>query len=179
MNRQEIINNIEHDNNRINLYNRVLPIILGILDKYNGKQYGEKTRAKMSAELREKCNCTFYLGNSYHEDITIIPLNAQGYSGTQYKYNDFNVYCNYPLRDERRPLDANNTIHGFFKLEDFHLSNCNSFIPDPEKHADDIITKFDQLKEQYADLERNITIFNNMLPSSIEQRHIQGFRNYL
>jgi hypothetical protein len=50
---------------------------------------------------------------------------------------------------------------------------------DVAAHADNILSSFEVLKEQQDELERNITIFNNMLPSGIENKHITTFQNYL
>ena len=179
MTREDIISRIEYDNARIDLYKRVMPHVLDIIEKYNGKQYGEKTKARMNAELKEKCNCHFYLANSWHEDISIIPLNEQGYSGTRFKYDAFNVYVNYPRRDQLRPLSDTNRICSGLTFNDFHLSNCHDYINDPAAHADNILASFENLKERYAEFYGCISTFNSMLPSNMERKRIDGFRNYL
>lgn len=179
MTRDEIIKRIEHDNNRIMLYKRVMPHILDVLNKYKGKQYGEKTKEKIRQELIEKTGCAVYLYNSWHEDITIVPLNSEGYTDYRYNYQDFNIYVKYPKRDEKRPLSNSNTIYGGFEFTDFTLSNCHEYVNNPKEHADNILASFKVLEEQIREAERNITVFNNMLPSSMEQHHIRGFRYYL
>ena len=179
MTRQEIINAIQHDNKRIEIYNKAMAHVLDILKKYNGKPYGEKTRAKISNELKAACGCALYLNRSYQEDISIIPLNDQGYTDYRFSYNDFCVYVKYPQRDKRRVLTADNKVNGDFTYEDFQLCNCPEYIHNPEEHADNIIYSFKVLQEQYKKFEDSMYTFNHMLPSKMEDKHVQGFRNYL
>lgn len=46
-------------NNR--LAAEVLPALVEVLKKYNGKKYGEKTREKMGEEFKAMTGCRFYL----------------------------------------------------------------------------------------------------------------------
>ena len=45
------------NNARISLFNEVMPIVLEVLQKYNGKPHGEKTSQKIRDEIKEKTNC--------------------------------------------------------------------------------------------------------------------------
>ena len=42
------------NNARISLFNEVMPIVLEVLEKYNGKAHGEKTEKKIREEIKEK-----------------------------------------------------------------------------------------------------------------------------
>lgn len=176
----EIETKIRHDNIRRMIYNEALPIALDILRKYNGKPYGEKTKAKISAEMKARCNCSLYLYSGYHEDISITPLNDDGYNHYYFKYNDFNIYVRYPKDGEKRPaLNADNKINGTLTPDDVYLSNCPEIVPDPHTRAVEILAAFDELKRRQEQFEQEITQFNNLLPSGIERRHISGFKHYL
>lgn len=179
MTRKELIKKIEHDNNRQMLFKTVMPHVLDILKKYNGKPYGEKTKAKIRQELIDKCGCALYLYNGYHEDISIVPLNSNGYNDFRYSYNDFNIYVKYPRRDGLRPLGKDNKINSEFDFSDFYMSDCHDYIDDPEAHADNILASFENLRERYDEFSRCISVFNNMLPSNVQHEYINGFRNYL
>lgn len=61
----KIIMKILKNNARVALFYDVLPVALEILAKYSGKPYGEKTRQKISDEVKEKTNCRFYIGSRY------------------------------------------------------------------------------------------------------------------
>ncbi len=179
MTREELIKKIEHDNNRQLLFKTVMPHILDILKKYNGKPYGEKTKQKISNELKEKCNCALYLYNGYHEDVTIVPLNDKGYTDYRYNYNDFKIYVKYPQRENLRPLGKDNKINAEFEFTDFYIADCPDYINDPAEHADNILASFKNLRERYDEFSRCISVFNNMLPSTVSHEYINGFRNYL
>ena len=179
MTREEIIRKIEHDNERIKIYNKVMPTVLEILKKYNNKPYGEKTRQKISNELKATCNCALYLSNDYHEDISIVPLNNEGYTNFRFSYNDFKIYVKYPKRDKIRPLSKDNKINAEFSLEDFYLADCNYYIENPVEHADKILQSFAALQEEYKKFENSLSAFNSLLPSKMEHKYINGFRNYL
>ena len=179
MTRNEIINKIQHDNDRQIMFRTAIPHIIDILNKYDGKQYGEKTKQKISNELKEKCNCSLYLYNGWHEDITICPLNSDGYTNYHFRYSDFNIYVKYPKRDSVRPLGNDNKIHGGFTFEDFTLSNCHEYVYDVEAHADNILASFEVLKERQEEFQRCLKVFNNMLPSNIEDKRCSTFSTWL
>lgn len=175
----EVVRKINHDNKRRKLYEEVMPVIIEILNKYDGKRYGEKTREKMNDDLKEKCNCHFYLNNSHSEDIFIAPLNAEGFSGIDFKCNDFEVYVKHEIRSTRRPLDEENKIHGGFTVDDFFLSNCPERVENPEAHAEEILDAFAALKELQTTFLNSVSSFNTLLPSGIERLYITRIRWYL
>ena len=176
----EIETKIRHDNLRRMIYNEALPIALDILRKYNGKPYGEKTKEKISAEMKARCNCSLYLHRGYSADIDITPLNGDGHNHYYFKYDDFNIWVKYPKNGEKRPaLDSSNKINGTLTPDDVYLSDCPEIVPDPSARAAEILAAFTELKRKQDQFEREITQFNNLLPSGIERRHISGFRNYL
>lgn len=175
----EIETKIRHDNLRRMIYAEALPIALDILRKYNGKPYGEKTKAKISAEMKAHCNCSLYLYSGYHEDISITPLNEDGNNHYHFNYDDFRIYAKYQNGEKRPALDSSNKINGTLTPDDIYLSNCPEIVPDPSARAAEILAAFTELKRKQDQFEREITLFNNLLPSGIERRHISGFRNYL
>lgn len=63
-----------NNNAKIALFKETTPVIIETLKKYNGKPYGEKTRQKISDEIREKTGCSCYITNHYTtSDIKIYP----------------------------------------------------------------------------------------------------------
>ena len=52
-------------NAKIALFNEILPVALEVLAKYSGKPYGEKTRQKISDEVKAATNCRFYIGSRW------------------------------------------------------------------------------------------------------------------
>lgn len=175
----EIETKIRHDNIRRMIYNEAIPVALDILRKYNGKPYGEKTKEKISAEMKARCNCSLYLYSGYHEDISITPLNEDGNNHYYFKYDDFRIYAKYRNGEKRPALSADNKINGTLTPDDVYLCDCSEIVPDPSTRAAEILSAFTELKRKQDQFEREITKFNNLLPSGIERRYISGFRNYL
>lgn len=70
------------NNARISLFNEVMPLVLEVLQKYNGKAHGEKTSQKIREEIKEKANCFVYV---YVDSFRIVPCGTVG--------NTYNVEC--------------------------------------------------------------------------------------
>lgn len=62
---------ILENNAKIALYYESIPVILEILNKYNGKSLGPKTTAKIKDEVFKSVNCRFYFDSS--NNIVITP----------------------------------------------------------------------------------------------------------
>ena len=91
-------------NARIALFNDVLPVALEILKKYAGKPYGEKTKQKISDEVKEKTNCRFYISSRWDSySFDLYPVDGFG--------NDYNITCGTEYTDgNRKPLLIDNKI---------------------------------------------------------------------
>ncbi len=92
------------NNAKIALFNEVLPVALEILAKYSGKPYGEKTRQKISDEVKAATNCRFYIGSRYGSDsFEVYPVDGFG--------NDYNISCGTDYTDgSKKPLLIDNKI---------------------------------------------------------------------
>ena len=169
---------IRHDNLRRMIYNATLLAVLDILKKWDGKPYGEKTKQKISDEMKTRFNCALYLSNQYGGKIDLIPLNGEGYTNYNFKYDDFDIYTRYKDGQQIHVLNSNR-INGAITANDIYLSDCPAIVADPAARAAEILAAFTELKRKQDQFEREITQFNNLLPSSIERRHFSSFRNYL
>ena len=170
---------IRHDNTRRMIYDATLPAILGSLQKWNGKPYGEKTKQKISGEMKTRYNCALYLSNTYGGKIDLVPLNGEGYTNFNFRYDEFDIFTRYNSDGQQIHVLNDNRINGAITADDIYLSNCPAIVADPAARAAEILAAFTELKRKQDQFEREITQFNNLLPSGIERRHISGFRNYL
>lgn len=86
------------NNARIALFNELVPVITEVLNEYNGKPYGEKTRNKISEEIKTRTGCRAYITGKYYgsDEITI-------YTGL----NDYNISLGYPGNSELKFLIDN------------------------------------------------------------------------
>ena len=92
-------------NAKIALFNEVLPVALEVLAKYSGKPYGEKTKQKISDEVKVATNCRFYISSYYSSNsFEVYPVDTSG--------NDYNLTCGTDYTDgSRKPLLIDNKIH--------------------------------------------------------------------
>lgn len=65
------------DNIKVALYHETEAAIKAVLNKYNGKPYGEKTREKIRAELKAATGCAIWFRE---QEINICELNEAGYT---------------------------------------------------------------------------------------------------
>ena len=91
-------------NARIALFNEVMPVALDVLAKYSGKPYGEKTRQKISDEVKEKTNCRFYISSRWgSHSFEVYSVDGFG--------NDYNISCGTEYTDgNKKPLLIDNKI---------------------------------------------------------------------
>ena len=169
---------IRHDNTRRMIYDATIPAVLDILKKWNGKPYGEKTKQKISDEMKTRFNCALYLSSAYGGKIDLVPLTADGYTNHLFRYDEFTIYTRYT--DGQRPNILNdNRINGAITADDIYLSNCPAIVADPAARAAEILAEFAELKHKQEQFEHEVKQFNTLLPSSIEPRSTSGFKWYL
>ena len=125
------------NNAKIALFNEVIPVALEVLKKYASKPYGEKTKEKISDEIKEKTNCRFYITSrwgSYSFDV--YPINGVG--------NDYNISCGTEYTNgSQKPLLIDNKIQliTFDELELYYISRA---------YVEDIPQRVEDIKAAYA-----------------------------
>lgn len=68
---------LQHNANAT-VFNELLPVAIECVQKWNNKPYGEKTRAKISAAVKEKTGCDFYITRRYDFSDTEIIMAYAG-----------------------------------------------------------------------------------------------------
>lgn len=86
------------NNARVALFNEITPVIVEIFNKYTGKPYGEKTRDKISDEIKTRTGCRCYIYAEY-----LHSQRLEVYSGS----NDYNITIGYPGNSDLKFLDDN------------------------------------------------------------------------
>ena len=92
------------NNAKIALFNEVLPVALEVLKKYSGKPYGDKTREKISDEVKAATNCRFYISSRWSShSFDLYPVDGFG--------TDYNISCGTEYTDgSKNPLLVDNKI---------------------------------------------------------------------
>ena len=68
---------LQHNAN-VTVFNELLPVAIECVQKWNNKPYGEKTSAKISAAVKEKTGCDFYITRHYDFSDTEIVMAYAG-----------------------------------------------------------------------------------------------------
>ena len=128
---------ILQNNAKIALFNEVMPVVLEVLSKYNGKPYGTKTKQKISDEIKEKTNCRFYISSRYGSDsFNIYPNDVN----TEYNIDCGTVYTN----GSQKQILIDNKIQPV-KFEEVQLYYIDS------EYVTDIPQRVETLKSLYKD----------------------------
>ena len=148
-------------NARIALFNEVLPVALNILKKYSGKPYGEKTKQKISDEIKAVTNCRFYITSrwdSYSYDI--YPVDGSG--------NDYNITCGTKYTNRGlKPLLVDNKIQlvTFDEIELYYIDR--EYVEDILKRVKDINAAYAEARVKQEELQAACSRFNALAVGDI------------
>lgn len=173
----QIENRILHDNARRALYEEIMPIAIKIINKYAGKPYGEKTKQKIREALIEKANCAVYMSNRFDGEISLVPLNKEGYSTTIFRYDEFNIYTKY-IDGKKEKILVDNKIQ-FLTMDALVLSDCAAYVDNVSKRVDEIKAAFTAAQEAQETLENACKQFNSLVPRGIENLYSNHIRSYM
>ena len=152
-------------NAKIALFNDIIPVALEVLAKYAGKPYGEKTKEKISDEVKAAANCRFYINarwDSYSYDI--YPVDGSG--------NDYNITCGTKYTDgSRRHLLVDNKIQpvSFDELELYYISR--EYVEDIPQRIEDIKAAYAEAVAKQEELKAACDSFNALAVGDIDHIH--------
>lgn len=125
------------NNARISIFNEVMPIVLEVLQKYNGKPHGEKTSQKIREEIKEKTNCFVYVNS---DSFRIVPCGTVG--------NTYNVECGTKYENgNKKKVLIDNKIN-LVSMEDLEVYYIN------RTYFDDLDTTVTELKRIHAEAQK-------------------------
>lgn len=165
----EITIKILKNNAKVALFYEVLPVALDVLAKYEGKPYGEKTKEKISNEVKEKTNCRFYIDSRYSShSFEVYPVNVFG--------NDYNISCGTEYTDgNKKPLLVDNKIQfvTFEELEVYYISR--EYVEDIPGRVEELKAIYKEAVEKQRELETICEKYNTLAVGDIQ--HIYKDRN--
>lgn len=131
----------------------VLPALVEVLKKYNGKKYGEKTREKMGEEFNAMTGCGLYLERgTFSRDCNHAHIYEMrdGYKrGEEIEFFMANAYIITVDNFIRaQPADA-------FKLYDIH-----EYIEDPAGRVEELAEKKKELDELHTAFNKAVDAYN-------------------
>lgn len=159
----ELTRKILKNNAKIALFNEVLPVALEVLKKYSGKPYGEKTRQKISNEIKEKTDCLFYIDSRYNsQSFEVYPVECGG--------NDYNISCGTDYTDgNKRPLLMDNKIQlvPFEELTLYYIS-CE-YVEDVPRRIKELKTVYNEAVAKQKELEYICDRYNSLAVGDISR----------
>lgn len=153
------------NNARISLFNEVMPIVLEVLQKYNGKAHGEKTSEKIRTEIKEKTDCFVYV---YSDSFRIVPCGTVG--------NTYNVDCGTKYENgNRKKVLIDNKIN-LVSMEDLEVYYINrTYFEDLDATVEELKRIHTEAKQKQEELKALCTQFNKL---SVEGIHDLNHTEY-
>ena len=156
------------------------PAVLEVLRKYNGKPYGEKTRAKISEEVRQLCGCRFYIRDfsPYASEAGyLIPEDVPGVNRYGWGADDLTLYTTYDAATKSRPLllDENNKINAA-AAELLKLGYCAPYVEDACARAQEIEAARAALEDARTAYNTAVEKYNSLIPSTIKHQEQSNAR---
>lgn len=160
MHLQKVVKKILETNYRYALFMEAAPGIIEVLEKYNGRPYGEKTEEKIRNEIKEKTGCTFFVNHRYSwgDEICI--------------YDDYTQYA----RDNSitvKNLLIDNKINAP-ELDDMTINYCK-YIDDPKKRALELKKAYNKAKAKQEELEKACSDYNGLITGNMEPIYTEKY----
>ena len=153
------------NNARISLFNEVMPIVLEVLEKYNGKPHGEKTEKKIREEIKEKTDCFVYV---YVDSFSIVPC---GTVANTYKVDCGTKYDN----GNKKKVLIDNKIN-VVSMEDLEVFYINrTYFDDLDGTIAELKRIHAEAKQKQEELKALCTQFNKL---SVEGIHDLNHTEY-
>ena len=140
------------NNARISLFNEVMPLVLEVLQKYNGKPHGEKTSQKIRDEIKEKTNCFVYVNS---DSFRIVPCETVG--------NTYNVECGTKYENgNKKKVLIDNKIN-VVSMEDLEVYYINrTYFEDLEATVRELKRIHAEAKQKQEELKALCSQFNKL-----------------
>lgn len=146
------------NNAKISLFNEVMPIVLKVLQKYNGKAHGEKTSQKIREEIKEKTNCFVYV---CADSFRIVPCGTIG--------NTYDVTCGTKYENgNKKKVLIDNKIN-LVSMEDLEVYYINrTYFEDLEATAKELKRIHAEAKQKQEELKTLCSQFNKLSVEGIK-----------
>ena len=149
---------ILQNNYRAALVAVALPALLEIVNKYAGKQAGEKTRVKIAEEMRAACGCSFFFNYN--------TFGGGASRGTLYdsERERIEIYS----KTGRSFIDEENTINRI-KDSDIFVANVRAYVEDPAARLGKIRAARDELEQEKKSYNEAADRLNALIVDGMEE----------
>ena len=140
----------------------MLPAFFEILQKYDGKKAGEKTREKINEEMRTACGCSVWFLRNYNSQKSDAAHVCEFIRGAWGETID--IYT----KNRAAIIDEQNTIKGNLTADDLRIYT-GEYIENPAQRLEEIEkarATVEEIKKQYNDAAEKC---NNLLVEGFEK----------
>lgn len=158
------------DNARRAFFAEVMPGIIEVFSKYDGKAYGEKTREKIHNEIKARFNCSVWIEKSfYRQSLNISPLNCDGFLDYNAPEIELSTY-----KDENYFLKDNKIVaENFAKLT---IDNCPEYVENIPARVAEIRAARNAAEEAWKQYEKAQAEYNKLTPSKMDHIYVTAPR---
>lgn len=150
----KVLRKIWKNNREFARYMWVVPEALNILKRYNGKPYGEKTKAKISKEIKDFTGFTFYISAFFRGGLaTMNLLDDRGYNS--------GVKITLYHSPDKAFLTDDNKINALEITDVYPEGITQEYIEDVEGRANEILTAWENVKEKEKKLRDAEKVYND------------------
>lgn len=158
------INKILSENARASFAAYITPIITEIMKKYNGKQYGEKTREKIRKAANEHGFGFYFDGYRGKDTIKAYALTDAGY--TDHSMKDISIYATDADGHRAYYISEGNTIQDFQTIK--HTSYY-TYTENPQEKRGEIENAYKEYVKAYEAAKAAQTALNELLPKGVKR----------
>lgn len=157
--RQKLKKKVLYHNAQTSIFFEVLPVIIEVWNKYEGKRYGEKTSEKIRDEICERTNFRIYL-TGYKND-TIVINHKDYWHGHSYEVKAH-------LKIDKNML-INNVIQNI-SMDDFMTNKI--YVENVDVYIEELIKLYNETQTKKRELEEMYSKFNKMAVGDIKHLYI-------
>ena len=164
------INKILSENVNASFAEYVTPIIKDIMQKYAGKQYGEKTRKKIQDAAHENGIGFYFDGYREKDTIVIYCMNQNGCKA--YNLPEIRIHATDTEGKRAYFISENNKIADFSTV---NFSNYYNYTENPDEKREQIkqaYENFSKLVELASKAEKEL---NSLLPEKVSHFNVIGY----
>lgn len=165
----QIVRDILKDNYRIAFFTETMPALLQILQKYEGKRYGNKTKEKLYMEVKDNLRVALWIDqNNYHSYIEFSELNNAGYTCYEDYKRNYSIYSKNGFT-----LSEDNKIK-VYPAEDYKLMYSREYTEDVKGKAHKILYMQQEAERLQNAYREKVDALNAMLPG-----YAKGYTDYV
>lgn len=161
-------NTILKNNYRIALFDETIPAVITVLKKYNGRQYGPKTREKIRDEIKTAAGIDFYINSRTWCDEIIISD----------EYLRYSEQLEIDIRTDENGARPRLLIDNKINAPDVEQLTMyyNNFVDDPAERVQELKKAYNAAREAQQALKKLCDEYNNLTVFGMEtiyaEKHI-------